>query len=36
MARAALPLLAVVLVLALNPLVNELRPLVEWLFPISS
>ena len=22
--------------LALNPLVNELRPLVEWLFPISS
>ncbi len=29
-------LLAVALVLALNPLVNELRPLVEWLFPISS
>jgi len=28
--------LAVALVLALNPLVNELRPLVEWLFPISS
>jgi sodium transport system permease protein len=28
--------LAVGLVLALNPLVNELRPLVEWLFPISS
>jgi sodium transport system permease protein len=29
-------LLAVALVLALNPLVNELRPVVEWLFPISS
>jgi sodium transport system permease protein len=29
-------LLAVALVLALNPLVNELRPAVEWLFPISS
>ena len=29
-------LLAVALVLALNPLVNELRPIVEWLFPISS
>ncbi len=28
--------LAVALVLALNPLVNELRPLVGWLFPISS
>ena len=28
--------LAVALVLALNPLVNELRPVVEWLFPISS
>ncbi len=28
--------LAIGLVLALNPLVNELRPLVEWLFPISS
>ena len=28
--------LAVALVLALNPLVNELRPIVEWLFPISS
>jgi sodium transport system permease protein len=29
-------LLAVALVLAMNPIVNELRPLVEWLFPISS
>ena len=29
-------LLAVGLVVALNPLVNELRPAVEWLFPISS
>jgi sodium transport system permease protein len=29
-------LLAVALVLALNPLVNELRPVVESLFPISS
>jgi sodium transport system permease protein len=29
-------LLAIGLVVALNPLVNELRPLVEWLFPISS
>jgi len=28
-------LLAVGLVLALNPLVNELRPVVEWLFPLS-
>ncbi len=28
--------LAVALVLAMNPIVNELRPLVEWLFPISS
>jgi len=28
--------LAVVLALALNPLVNELRPIVEWLFPISA
>jgi sodium transport system permease protein len=28
--------LAVALVLALNPLVNELRPIVEALFPISS
>jgi sodium transport system permease protein len=28
--------LAVGLVVALNPLVNELRPIVEWLFPISS
>ena len=28
--------LAVALVVALNPLVNELRPIVEWLFPISS
>jgi sodium transport system permease protein len=28
--------LAVVLALALNPLVNELRPIVEWLFPIST
>ena len=28
-------LLGVVLALALNPLVNELRPIVEWLFPIS-
>ncbi len=27
-------LLALGLVIALNPLVNELRPLVEWLFPI--
>ncbi len=26
-------LLAVGLALALNPLVNELRPIVEWLFP---
>jgi sodium transport system permease protein len=39
--RLALPeprylLYAVALVLALNPLVSELRPLVEWLFPISS
>jgi sodium transport system permease protein len=29
-------LLAIGLVLALNPLVSELRPIVEWLFPISS
>jgi sodium transport system permease protein len=29
-------LLAVALVVALNPLVNELRPIVEWLFPYSS
>ena len=29
-------MLAIALVLALNPIVNELRPLVEWLFPISS
>jgi sodium transport system permease protein len=29
-------LLAVALVLALNPLVNELRPVVESLFPVSS
>ena len=29
-------LLAAALVLALNPLVNELRPIVESLFPISS
>jgi sodium transport system permease protein len=29
-------LLAFALVLAMNPLVNELRPLIEWLFPISS
>jgi sodium transport system permease protein len=29
-------ILAVALVLALNPLVNELKPVVEWLFPISS
>jgi sodium transport system permease protein len=28
--------LAAALVLALNPIVNELRPIVEWLFPISS
>jgi sodium transport system permease protein len=28
--------LAVGLALALNPLVNELRPVVEWLFPISA
>jgi sodium transport system permease protein len=28
--------LAIALVFALNPLVNELRPAVEWLFPISS
>ena len=28
--------LAVALVLALNPLVNELGPLVQWFFPISS
>jgi sodium transport system permease protein len=28
--------LALALALALNPLVNELRPIVEWLFPISS
>jgi sodium transport system permease protein len=28
--------LAVALVFAMNPLVNELRPVVEWLFPISS
>ena len=27
-------ILALGLVVALNPLVNELRPLVEWLFPI--
>jgi sodium transport system permease protein len=27
--------LSVVLALTLNPLVNELRPIVEWLFPIS-
>jgi sodium transport system permease protein len=27
--------LAVGLVLALNPLINELRPIVEWLFPMS-
>jgi sodium transport system permease protein len=26
---------AIALVIALNPLVSELRPLVEWLFPIS-
>ena len=29
-------ILAVALVVSLNPLVNELKPLVEWLFPISS
>ena len=29
-------LMGAALALALNPLVNELRPLVEWLFPISS
>jgi sodium transport system permease protein len=29
-------LLAVALVLAMNPLVNELGPLVDWLFPVSS
>ncbi len=29
-------LIAVALVIALNPLVSELRPVVEWLFPISS
>jgi sodium transport system permease protein len=28
--------LAIALVLALNPLVSELRPIVEWLFPISA
>jgi sodium transport system permease protein len=28
--------LAVALVLALNPIVSELRPIVEWLFPIST
>jgi sodium transport system permease protein len=28
--------LAAALVLALNPIVNELRPIVEWLFPVSS
>ncbi len=28
--------LAVALVIALNPLTSELRPLVEWLFPIST
>jgi sodium transport system permease protein len=28
--------IAVALVVALNPLVSELRPVVEWLFPISS
>ncbi len=28
--------LAVALVVVLNPLVNELKPVVEWLFPISS
>jgi sodium transport system permease protein len=29
-------ILAVALVAALNPLVNELKPVVEWLFPIST
>ena len=29
-------ILAVALVVALNPMVNELKPVVEWLFPISS
>jgi sodium transport system permease protein len=29
-------ILAVALVFSLNPMVNELKPLVEWLFPISS
>ena len=28
--------LAVALVIALNPLLSELRPVVEWLFPIST
>jgi sodium transport system permease protein len=28
--------LAVALVIALNPLISELRPVVEWLFPIST
>ena len=28
--------LALALAIALNPLVNELRPIVEWLFPIST
>ncbi len=27
--------LAIALVIALNPLISELRPVVEWLFPIS-
>src|SRR5205814_5941254 len=27
--------LAVGLALAVNPLVNELRPVIEWLFPVS-
>ena len=34
--RSVTSWLAVALVLALNPLVNELRPIVESLFPISS
>jgi sodium transport system permease protein len=29
-------IIAVVLVIALQPLVSELRPVVEWLFPISN
>ena len=33
---SALPAAGGRLVVALNPLVNELRPIVEWLFPISS